>query len=429
MSEILFPSQYAVWSFRLEDDGTITEGSTIIDDPIAGNIIVAGGSSSGPSYLGGGGENADEDSLAFILDDSNRLTLKTKGMTKRAKLELYTVPFEPFSTAEHKTLQMYLKTSFPPSFFKKYEFFLEDAQGNRRVYGVRNENVGMFSARATEMFTEVEDFNPSFIAKAGFIIAEPKKDIRGGFVLYLSELSLSELTTPTYCKPQDVIRFIGMLDNHGRPLLLTQESSPSYEDLCNHIIEAEAHIDAQTKTSFKINRELQEMHDEPLAANLAYGGGMFGLYRMGGGTPPLYGGQLFEGVPVPLVRQNMKAIDYSLGDLVEVRRMGDLWDVVTEDRLWFDLQKGIVYIKDYFHRADSSVRVTYRWGQDRVPSDITKCCKLIASKAIIATDWYRSSFPISPDFSPLKIETMNSWVWEIKDILKGYQTQISVGGL
>ena len=144
------------------------------------------------------------------------------------------------------------------------------------------------------------------------------------------------------------------------------------------------------------------MHDEPLGANLAYGGGMFGLYRLGGGVPPLYGGQLFEGIPVSLVRQDIKPIDYSLGDRVEVRRLGDLWDIVTEDRLWWDAQKGIVYIKDYFHRADSSVRVTYRWGKDKVPSDITKCCKLLAGKAIIAIDWYRSAFPISPEFSPLK---------------------------
>ncbi len=418
MSEILYPSQNVVWSFKLEDNGVITEGSTSLTDPVGG-LTVAGDMPESPI----------QDTASNIVDDQVRLVVKLNGMSKNATCEIFTVPVEPFSTADHETLMMYIKTSYPPSYFNKYALYLEDGQGNRRVYGIKNEDVGSFRARDSDIYLDSKDFNPSYISKVGFLIEEPIKTITSGFEFYLTELSLSELRKPSYCKPQDVIRFIGMLDNNGRPLLLTQESNPSYEDVCNHVVEAEAFIDAQTRTSFKINKEYKEMHDEPLGANLAYGGGMFGLYRLGGGVPPLYGGQLFEGIPVSLVKQNIKPIDYSLGDCVEVRRLGDLWDVVSEDRIWWDLQKGIIYIKDYFHRQDSSVRVTYRWGQDEVPSDITKCCKLLASKQIMATDWYRSAFPISPDFSPLKIETMNSWVWEIKDILKGYQTQISVGGI
>lgn len=418
MSEILYPSQQSPWSYILKDNGTTSEGTTSLTGPIGGLTVAGETPPTNPRTL-------DSD----ISDDANRITLTFSTLSSEATFELYTTPTEPFSTSEHQTLLMYIRSSYPPSFFEEYSLYLEDAQGNRRYYALKNEDVGAFKVRDTDIYTDDEDFNPSFISKVGYIISRPKENISNGFTLYLSELSLSELRKPTYCTPQDIIRFLGMLDNQGRPLLLTQESKPSYEDVCNHVVESEAFIDSQTRTSFKINREVGEIHDEPLGSNLSYGSGMFGIYRLGGAMPTMYGGQLFEGIPVSLVRQDIKPIDYSLGDLVEVRRLGDLWEAVEEHRLWWDAPKGIIYIRDYFHREDSSVRVTYRWGKDKVPSDITKCCKLLAGRAIISTEWYRASFPISPEVPLMKEETVYSWTWEIKDILKGYQTQISVGGV
>lgn len=420
MSQVLYPSQREPWKYRLEDNGVVTEGSTDVyeDNEDKPGLIVAGEE-----------EGYDYEAVEVvegIIDSFNEVIVSLPNLSTNGELDVYVIPDAPFSIADFKTVLSYVKSSYPPSYFKKYLMYMEDAQGNRRKFSIKNTDVGSFKVRYADIYVEDEDFNPSYITRAGFIISNPKKDITDGFRLFISELSLSELGKPSYCKPEDVIRFLGLLDNRGKPLILTQESKPSYEDVCNHILEAEAFIDAQTRTSFKINREINELHDENIGRTMPYGG-LYGIYR-NASMPALYGGQLFEGVPVPLVRQNIQPIDYSLGDKVEVRRLGTIWEEMPIQRLWWDEQKGIIWIKDYFHRPDSSVRVTYRWGQDKVPADITKCCKLQASKQIVATDWYRASFPISPeDFSPLKAETLNGWTWEIKDIIRGYQTQISVG--
>lgn len=417
MTDILYPVQNEVWKFKLVDGDKITEGSTENEMYPHQGLIVAGECVPPSAIIHEEG----------ITDFENQITVSIDEMGVDAVLEIYMEVMYPFSTADHQTLMTYIKASYAPSYFEQFEIYLEDGQGDRRIFAVKNDDVGSFKARDTDIFTDTADFNPAYICRVGIIISKPKKAINTGFKFFMSEFSLSDLRNPSYCKPEDVIRFLGLLDNRGRPLILTQESSPSYEDVCNHIIEAEAFIDAQTRTSFKINRELNEMHDEKLAQSLPYGG-LYGIYRSAG-APMMYGGQLFEGVPVSLFRQNIRPIDYSLGDKVEVRRLGTIWETLPEGRLWWDAQKGIIYIKDYFHRSDSSVRVTYRWGQDKVPHDITKCCKIQASKQIVATDWYRAQFPIAPEFSDMKAETLNSWTWEIKDIIKGYQTQISVGCL
>ena len=54
------------------------------------------------------------------------------------------------------------------------------------------------------------------------------------------------------------------------------------------------------KLHLKSIEKLQEMHDEPLAANLAYGGGMFGLYRMGEVHPHYTADSSLKGSPCPL---------------------------------------------------------------------------------------------------------------------------------
>lgn len=420
MTIVLYPTSREPWKFRLKDEGVITEGSAEKENMAPLGITVAGAGA--PEYT------PTQESEEGITDSRREIIYSVNGFSKKAELDLYMEPDMPFSMADTQTILSYIKSSYPPSYFDTYELFLEDSQGNKRRYAIKNTDVGSFKVRYSDIFVEDEDFNPAYLVRAGFTIKHPKEDIKGFFRVFIEELSLSRLGKPSYCQPQDVINFLGLKETNGKRVILTQESSPSYDDVCNHILEAEAFIDAQTRTSFKINREVNELHDEKLGRTMPYGG-LYGIYR-GAGMPMMYGGQLFEGVPVSLVKQNIQPIDYSLGDRVEVRRLGTLWETLPESRLWWDEQKGIIWIKDYFHRPDSSVRVTYRWGQDKVPADITKCCKLQACKQIVATDWYRANFPVNPEiFSPMKEHTLDSWTWEIKDIIRGYQTQVSVGML
>lgn len=419
MTIVMYPSQFPPWEVKLIDGDTIVEGIAESDDPIVSGLTVAGDSYNTYS-------NNEDD---VIINEDVVLRVRLPIFSTKGTCEIWSTPAEPFSVAEYLTLQMYIKSTIPPSMFEEYYFFVEDALGNRRRFALKNELVGKFNASSAKMFTEDEDFNISFITKVGFVLNNPLQDIEN-FQFHLLELSLSELRQPQYCKPEDVVRFMGLLDNSGRPFKLTQESSPSYEDICNHIIEAEDFIDAQTRTSFRINRVVGEIHDEPFGLNMlgATNRGMMGMFNLPALTS-LYGGKIFTGVPVSLVRRDIRTIDYSLGDRVEVRRIGTIWVDVPEEHIWQDHQKGIIWIRDYIHMKDSSVRVTYRWGKENVPADITKCCKLQAARQIVATDWYRANFPVTEDMGYGKIETLNSWNWEIKDILKGYQTQLSVGAV
>ena len=82
--------------------GVVTEGSTTLSDPVGG-LTVAGGTP--PANIPNVTSN--------IVDDKVRLTLRLASMSEDAVCELFTIPFEPFSTAEHQTLMMYLRTSFP----------------------------------------------------------------------------------------------------------------------------------------------------------------------------------------------------------------------------------------------------------------------------------------------------------------------------
>lgn len=419
MTIVMYPSQYPPWEVKLVDGDKTVYGSADSDDAVVSGITVAGDNTPKREH------NPDE----VIVNEGAVLRISLPTFSTKGSCEIWSSPAEPFSVAEYLTLQMYIKSSIPPSMFDEFYFFIEDSLGKRRRYALKNEMVGKFNVSATDIFSEDDDFNISYITKAGFVLNKPVQDITS-FQFILLELSMSELRQPHYCKPEDIIRFMGLLDNSGRPFKLTQESNPSYEDICNHIIEAEDFIDAQTRTSFRVNRVKGEIHDEPFGLNMlgATNRGMMGMFNLPALTS-LYGGKIFTGVPVSLVRRDVKTIDYSLGDKVEVRRIGTIWVEVPEEHIWQDHQKGILWIRDYIHMKDSSVRVTYRWGKDNVPSDITKACKLQAAVQIVSTDWYRAKFPVTEDMGQNKMDVVMSWTWQIKDILKGYQTQISVGAV
>lgn len=137
----------------------------------------------------------------------------------------------------------------------------------------------------------------------------------------------------------------------------------------------------------------------------------------------------FKGIPVKLTRDTIQTIDYSKGDKVEVRRYGSEWTVVPNGAIWCDESKGIIYIKTIFFQKDASVRVTYRYGRGPCPQDIKQACLLKTAMLIVGTDWYRQRFPQAPGFDPLKQETLNQWVWTIKDILRSHSDLISCGSM
>jgi hypothetical protein len=48
---------------------------------------------------------------------------------------------------------------------------------------------------------------------------------------------------------------------------------------------------------------------------------------------------------------------------------------------------------------------------------------------IMQTEWYVAKFPQSPDFIEMRANALNSWSWELKDLLRPYSSAVMVGGI
>ena len=357
-----------------------------------------------------------------IQDNGDRLTVAYPAMAEGAYFTVYQSLSDGLSLGDETILSFQVKLNPVPALFVAVSFFAEDIDGKKRTYGISRKDIGkvqMYNADACE---EDKDFNPTYVVKIGFEFENLSTE--HDITFSMGSLGFLSITPPTYADPQDVVRFLGLRTNKAAPLILTISSYPSYDYICDLVTQAESFIDQQTHTSWRENREVDEIHNAPFAS--LPGIGYAGIWA--GFTESFAGGDYFlKGYPVTLNRQNVRPFDYSKGDRVLVRQFGTQWVEVPEENIWIDETKGIIFIKKWFFQKEDSVKVTYRWGQKSVPEDIKMCAKLIACKHIVMTDWYRAKFPLSPEFDPLKSETVNNWTWQIKDILKGHQQDLAIG--
>lgn len=325
-------------------------------------------------------------------------------------------------SAENKIIQN-LKVTSPPSFFLKFEIYLEDCNGVTATYGLTDVGIGKQNTVDITALVRGVDFNDSYITKIGYHIASPKTERK--LTLKIEELRLTFMENPQYCTPQEVMDFIMMVDNRGEPFIVTDTSMPSYNTVAKRIVEAEAYIESQTRTAFierRIEKEIRNADSTWM--------GTYGYYGILSSSGADQGAQaLFKGTPVKLTMSRIHAIDYSKGDLVEIRRYGSFWTTVPNEMIWQDETKGIIYVKSMFFQNDASVRATYRYGKGPIPQDIKRACLLKTAMLFLQTEWYIAKLPQSPDFIELRNAALNAWVWELKDILRGYSTSISIGGV
>ena len=325
-------------------------------------------------------------------------------------------------SAENKIYQM-LKASSPPSFFDIFEIYIEDCNGISATYGLNDIAIGKENVVDISALVRGEDFNDSFVTKVGYHISGPKTSRK--LMIQLHNMRATYLETPIYCTPQEVMDFLMLVDNRGEPFKVTETSIPSYNTIAKRIVEAEAFIENTTRTAFVERRIDKEIRNADSAWPGTYG--YYGILATSGFD---YGAQsFFKGCPVKLSRSNILPIDYSKGDLVEIRRYGSYWTTVPNEMIWQDETKGIVYVKSLFFQKDASIRVTYRYGKGPVPQDLKRACILKTALLVMQTEWYVAKFPQSPDFLEMRANAMNSWTWELRDLLRPYSTAISVGGV
>lgn len=360
-----------------------------------------------------------------IISLSNRNSLKlTASLNAGDRLILSSYFEDGLSINEDNMLVINTKTTIPPSYFTAFRVYLEDYDGNVATYSLDNNMVGKEQIILTDAFVKTsKDFNPSFIVKVGFIFDSPK-DARN-LMFILSDMHTVYRIKPTYAQPEEVVELLGMMDNKGNLFELTDASVPSYNTIAKRICEAEEFMENACRNAWTERRVVGEIRnaDTVWAATFGYLG-ILASDTLENGTQ-----MFFKGIPVKLEHDRINRIDYSKGDKVEVRRYGSEWMEVPEHAIWADEQKGIIYVKTIFFQKDASVRVTYRYGQGPCPGDIKQAVLFKVAMIIVGTDWYRQRFPQSPNFDPLKQETLNQWTWAIKDAIRAHTDVIACGSM
>ena len=372
-----------------------------------------------------------ETSEDYIVDGVTLISLSNKNKLKLTatlnagdKLILSSYFEDGISINEDNMIVINTKTTVPPSVFKAFRVYLEDYDGNVATYSLDNDMVGKEQIILTEAFVKTsKDFNPSFITKVGFVFDNPK-DARN-LMFILSDMHTVYRIKPTYAQPEEVIELLGMMDNKGNVFELTDTTVPSYNMIAKRICEAEEFMENACRNAWTERRAVGEIRnaDSVWAATFGYLG-ILASDTLENGTQ-----MFFKGIPVKLERDNIHKIDYSKGDKVEVRRYGSEWMTVPQNAVWCDEQKGIIYVKTIFFQKDASVRVTYRYGKGPCPGDIKLAVMYKVAMIIVGTDWYRQRFPQSPNFDPLKQETLNQWTWQIKDAIRNHTDLISCGSM
>lgn len=361
--------------------------------------------------------------IASIEDSDGKVRFISERMPKDFDAYVYIVNEDGISLAEYNKFVQNLKATSPPSYFKTFEVYVEDCNGVTATYGLRDIAIGKENTVDLAALVRGKDFNDSYIVKAGYHFSGPKQSIRFRFIL--SYASFTYMENPLYCTPQDVADFLNLMDNRNQPLRISETTVPSYNTLARRIKEAEDYVETQTRQAFVERRVEGEVRNADSAWPGTYG--YYGIlatsgYDMGAQT-------FYKGCPVKLTHTNVLPIDYSKGDLVEIRRFGSYWTIVDESMLWEDGPKGIIYVKSLFFQKDASVRVTYRYGRGPIPADIRQAVIMKTALLYYQTDFLRGGLPQSPEWLADRQATMSAWTWTLKDLLRGYTSAVAIGGI
>lgn len=224
--------------------------------------------------------------------------------------------------------------------------------------------------------------------------------------------------TELYCQPSDVARFIKPRDptlspDEDRPVDFRDEDSgqgattPSRSQVIKHIEGASARIDRKTQQSWRANTVTHETHD--------HGGIYYWL----------------SGHPVKLQKKNIRPIDPSKGDKIEVWT-GNKWEDFAakssytagrDGDYWIDGPLGILWIYERaILRPHPKFRITYRYGYDQVPHDIREAVAKRAAADIASGDFYGTTVPGNnqgDNSDPSKVAEV--WKEDFKEVCRDYK--------
>lgn len=195
--------------------------------------------------------------------------------------------------------------------------------------------------------------------------------------------------TELYCSPSDVARFIrpraDVTDGGavGTNTEVTAEefsdsTTPTHSEVVKHIEGASVRLERKTQQAWRANTVTNETKDHK------------GLYYW------------LSGHPIDLIKKNVRPIDSTKGDKIEVWNGNDWEDWAANDSYvegrdgdyWVDGPNGLLWVYERaILRPHPKFRITYRYGYDMVPADIREAVAKRAAADIITGDFYGTIVP------------------------------------
>ena len=172
----------------------------------------------------------------------------------------------------------------------------------------------------------------------------------------------------TYCTVEDISDFMRV------PISST--TTPNKAQVEKIINRMEEVLDRRIGHTFGRNKTIsKEIHDLPL------------LYTFGWGTP------------IFLQHRNIRDLSNAAGDKIEVwKGSGSEYDDILTDSQWyqFDPVYGRLFLRGFIFSIlrKNRIRITYRYGDATVPSDIEDACIKLVSIDLLTTSFRMDRLPV-----------------------------------
>ena len=220
--------------------------------------------------------------------------------------------------------------------------------------------------------------------------------------------------TATYTTVDKVVSLLRLYDPATATRLADSTTSdPSTAEVTAWIEQGQDYIDKATGHSWRTTTVTNEYHDVSFPWS--------GLRR--------------HEIAINLSHRAIADIDENESDSIEIWNGTNWIDLAstasyTEGRAndyWVDYTDGILYLVEQRPWIkQNSVRITYRYGDSAVPSDIAEATEKYAALKILESDFYRMTLPQGPDFTPPRFDVINRWRIDIDRVIGNRTELVSV---
>lgn len=384
-------------------------------------------------------QDPEDPTSPIVVDleqDEDYLKYSTQVLTPSYEAYFYAKFPNGENIAVEKQIWANIRSSIMPSQFDVFELYLEDGNGKKATIRMTDDDMGIRKMFILSSMVKDKNFNTTYVTKIGVHFKGCSDPTLTNLSIVVNSYALNSSIVPHYCQPQEVADFMRLTNNDGTRMIIDDSSPITYDTLADIISQAEDFIEQETRTSWTEKREIGELRDLSTASsqNGLASTPYIGLFQPTGLNSPAL--PWFRGYWVQLVHKDIKPLDKTKGDKLEIRWMGNQWNDITPSgddttSVWYDPKKGGLYIRQYFIQRDASVRVTYRYGRDEaVPRTIKRVALLFCAKHIIETgQLYSFLFPEAGEYEDRWSKVALSYGYQIKDLLRAYVDQTVIGGI